>query len=428
MHEMKDSGVEWIGAVPSSWQTLTIGSLFKVRNEKVNDVDYPPLSVSKGGIVPQMENVAKSDASDNRKMVLANDFVINSRSDRKQSCGVSPLDGSVSLINIVLYPAKDAPIIPAYLNYLMKNHGFAEEYYRWGHGIVADLWTTRWQEMKSILLPIAPKVEQQRILDRISEKTEKVDVLISNVRTQIEKLKAYKQSLITEAVTKGLDPTVPMKDSGVDWIGSVPRAWRVAALKYFIDILPGYAFSSNDFDTEGGIPLLRGINVTPNGIRWDDTVYWNKDFPDYIKPYLLQDKDIVVGLDRPWISEGTRITRITERDLPALLLQRVCRIRVRHCIDSRWVYLWIASNAFKESLSTETTGISVPHISTKQIGDFIIALPSMEEQKEICDHIDAKCNQIDSLIAIKQSKIEKLEQYKKSLIFEYVTGKKEVRL
>ena len=151
---MKDSGVEWIGAVPSSWQTLTIGSLFKVRNEKVNDVDYPPLSVSKGGIVPQMENVAKSDASDNRKMVLANDFVINSRSDRKQSCGVSPLNGSVSLINIVLYPAKDAPIIPAYLNYLMKNHGFAEEYYRWGHGIVADLWTTRWQEMKSILLPI----------------------------------------------------------------------------------------------------------------------------------------------------------------------------------------------------------------------------------------------------------------------------------
>ena len=101
---------------------------------------------------------------------------------------------------------------------------------------------------------------------------------------------------------------------------------------------------------------------------------------------------------------------------------------MRHCIDSRWVYLWIASNAFKESLSTETTGISVPHISAKQIGDFIIALPSMEEQKEICDHIDAKCNQIDRLIAIKQSKIEKLEQYKKSLIYEYVTGKKEVRL
>ena len=97
MREMKDSGVAWIGSVPISWQLLTIGSLFKVRNEKVNDSDYPPLSVSKGGIVPQMENVAKSDANDNRKMVLTDDFVINSRSDRKQSCGVSPCDGSVSL-------------------------------------------------------------------------------------------------------------------------------------------------------------------------------------------------------------------------------------------------------------------------------------------------------------------------------------------
>ena len=154
MREMKDSGVEWIGEIPVSWQILTIGSVFKVRNEKVNDTDYPPLSVAKGGVVPQMENVAKSDANDNRKMVLSNDFVINSRSDRKQSCGVSPMDGSVSLINTVLYPANGAPVLPAYLNYLLKNYGFAEEFYRWGHGIVADLWTTRWQEMKSILLPI----------------------------------------------------------------------------------------------------------------------------------------------------------------------------------------------------------------------------------------------------------------------------------
>ena len=116
MREMKDSGVAWIGRIPVTWRTLTIGSLFKVRNEKVNDTDYLPLSVTKGGIVPQMENVAKSDTTDNRKKVLSGDFVINSRSDRKQSCGVSLIDGSVSLINTVLYPAKGAPIIQTYLN------------------------------------------------------------------------------------------------------------------------------------------------------------------------------------------------------------------------------------------------------------------------------------------------------------------------
>ena len=234
MREMKDSGVEWIGEIPVSWQILTIGSVFKVRNEKVNDTDYPPLSVAKGGVVPQMENVAKSDANDNRKMVLSNDFVINSRSDRKQSCGVSPMDGSVSLINTVLYPANGAPVIPAYLNYLLKNYGFAEEFYRWGHGIVADLWTTRWQEMKSILLPIPSMGEQQQILEAISEKTDKVDTLIANVKAQIEKLKAYRQSVITEVVIKGLDPTVPMKDSGVEWIGEIPAAWDTVRVKQLL--------------------------------------------------------------------------------------------------------------------------------------------------------------------------------------------------
>ena len=184
MREMKDSGVEWIGEIPASWQLLTVGSLFRVRNEKVNDTDYPPLSVTKGGIVPQMENVAKSDANDNRKMVLKHDFVINSRSDRKQSCGVSPMDGSVSLINIVLYPVKGAPVIPEYLNYLLKNYGFAEEFYRWGHGIVADLWTTRWQEMKNILLPVPMIEEQQWNLGAISAQTKNVDTLIANVQGQ----------------------------------------------------------------------------------------------------------------------------------------------------------------------------------------------------------------------------------------------------
>lgn len=119
MRDMKESGMEWIGAIPASWKIMTIGSLFNVRNEKVNDTDYPPLSVTKHGVVPQLETVAKSDANDNRKMVLANDFVINSRSDRKQSCGVATFDGSVSLINTVLYLKKDAPVIPEYLNYLL---------------------------------------------------------------------------------------------------------------------------------------------------------------------------------------------------------------------------------------------------------------------------------------------------------------------
>lgn len=198
---MKDSGIEWIGEIPADWELVKIGSIFKCRNEKVNDTDYPPLSVSKGGVVPQMENVAKSDANDNRKLVLQNDFVINSRSDRKQSCGVSPLEGSVSLINTVLYTDNQETILPFYANLVMKNYGFAEEFYRWGHGIVADLWTTRWQEMKSIVLPL-PSIEiQEEILCYVKSKMESVDRLIAIKQEKIEKLNEYKKSLIYEYVT-----------------------------------------------------------------------------------------------------------------------------------------------------------------------------------------------------------------------------------
>lgn len=198
---MKDSGVEWIGKIPEDWELIKIGSLFACRNEKVSDSEFSPLSVSRGGIVPQMENVAKSDAGDNRKLVLKNDFVINSRSDRKQSCGVSPLDGSVSLINTVLYPIAANVIIPEYVNIVMKNYGFAEEFYRWGHGIVADLWTTRWQEMKSIVLPI-PSIEiQKQIVKTLSKRIDTINTLIALKQSKIEKLQEYKKSLIYEYVT-----------------------------------------------------------------------------------------------------------------------------------------------------------------------------------------------------------------------------------
>lgn len=198
---MKDSGVEWIGNIASNFQVYKIGSLFACRNEKVSDTEYPPLSVSKGGIVPQIGTVAKSDAIDNRKKVLVSDFVINSRSDRKQSCGLSKLNGSVSLINIVLKILRWDILSSDYTHYLLKNYCFAEEFYRWGHGIVADLWTTSWEEMKNISIPVPSIFEQQQIADYLDKKCSEIDKLISIKQAKIEKLNEYKKSLIYEYVT-----------------------------------------------------------------------------------------------------------------------------------------------------------------------------------------------------------------------------------
>ena len=424
MRDMIDSRVEWIGSIPASWQTLTIGSLFKVRNEKVNDTDYPPLSVTKGGIVPQMENVAKSDANDNRKMVLTNDFVINSRSDRKQSCGVSSLDGSVSLINTVLYPAKDAPIVPAYLNYLLMNYGFAEEFYRWGHGIVADLWTTRWQEMKSILLPMPSMEEQQQILDTISDQTDKVDALIGNVQAQIEKLKAYKTSIITEAVTLGLNLSVSYKDSGLQWVPEIPDTWDNRKMITILSMRVVDGPHESPVLHNEGIPYISATAIENGKINFDlMRGYISEEYCNLCDiRYKPQLHDILVIK----LGASTGQVAIVETENRFNIWVPLAAVRCNDEADPYFVYYAFQSDYFKRQMELSWTYGTQQTLGVKTIERLRILLPPLEEQKEIVAYLNDKRDRIDRLIAIKQAKIEKLEQYKRSLIYEYVTGKKEV--
>ena len=197
--KMKDSGISWIGEIPEHWEVKKIGSLFVERREKVSDKDYPALSVSKQGITPQLDTAVKTDNGDNRKKVCKNDFVVNSRSDRKGSCGVSPYTGSVSLINIVLSPRVNIEV--QYFHHLFRSNNYIEEYYRIGRGIVADLWTTRYSEMRNIFVPLPPQDEQQAIVAHIEEKCEKIDKLASELQSEIDYLKEYKQRLIADCVT-----------------------------------------------------------------------------------------------------------------------------------------------------------------------------------------------------------------------------------
>ena len=195
---MKDSGVKWIGMIPEHWKVNKIRSHFKERRVKVSDKDFQALSVAKIGIVPQLEDACKTDNGDNRKQVLKGDFVVDSRSDRKGSCGISPLDGSVSLINIVLRPFN---ILQEYVHYLFRSHNYIEEFYRNGRGIVADLWTTRYSEMRNIQIPVPPLYEQQEIVTYLDSKVANINQLCQAERSQIEKLKEYKQRLISDVVT-----------------------------------------------------------------------------------------------------------------------------------------------------------------------------------------------------------------------------------
>ena len=197
--KMKTTNIPWLKEIPEHWDMSKISSHFRQRNEKVSDNDYPALSVSKQGVTPQLDNVALSNAEGtSRKLVKVGDYAVNSRSDRKGSCGVSKYEGSVSLITIVLEPFN---INGEYVHYLFRSNPWVEEFYRNGRGIVADLWTTNYQMMKSMYMPVPPIEEQKQIVSYLDAKCSKIDKLIANITKEIECIKEYKQRLISDVVT-----------------------------------------------------------------------------------------------------------------------------------------------------------------------------------------------------------------------------------
>ena len=417
MREMKNSGTEWLSDIPHNWTLSNIGSLYTVRNIKVSDRDYPPLSVTMKGVVPQLETAAKTDAHDDRKLVKKGDFAINSRSDRRGSCGIADRDGSVSLINTILAPRTE--MNPDYYNWLFHSTSFADEFYRWGHGIVDDLWTTRWQEMKKIDVPVPSYEEQEHIASTLETECSKVDGLIANQEAQIEKLKAYKQSLITEVVTKGLDPNVPMKDSGVEWIGLIPKHWNTIATKYLFRIESG---------------------ATPKS---ENPEYFDGDIP-WITPADYKTEEVFVFGGRRNISElglkSCSTTLIPKGSLifskrapigaVAINAEELCTNQgCLSCIpktEDIVKYYYYVMSVCTEQYNLLGSGTTFKEISATNFANFVLPNPSVSEQEEMVAYLDEKCSKVDRLIAIKNAKIEKLSQYKKSLIYEYVTGKKEV--
>ena len=197
--KMKDSGIPWVGKVPEGWKEQRISKLYLVRSEKVSDKEHQPLTVGKMGVVPQLEHVAKTNDGDNRKHVCPGDFVINSRSDRRGACGISSLDGSVSLINIVLRPREEMD--NSYFNWVFHTEEFADEFYKWGKGIDADVWTTRWMMMKKIIVPFPPLPEQREIAAHIDAMVGRVNAIVEKRKRQLDALDKLKRTVVYDYVT-----------------------------------------------------------------------------------------------------------------------------------------------------------------------------------------------------------------------------------
>lgn len=419
---MKSSNTEWPGDIPAEWDVAQIGNYYELRNEKVSDYDFEPLSVTMKGIVPQLATAAKSDDHSNRKLVKKGDFVINSRSDRRGSCGISPLDGSVSLINIVMEPR--GKMNPQYYNWLFHTEQFADEFYKWGHGIVDDLWTTRWQEMKKILIVAPLPDEQQAIADYLDETCSKIDEIIAEAKASIDEYKELKQSVIFEAVTKGLDKNVEMKDSGIEWIGKTPVDWNIAKINRVA------------WTTSGATPLRsKETEYYDNAvIRWVRTLDLNNghvtDSSEKITETALKNsscsimpvKTVCVAM---YGGAGT-IGKSGILEVECATNQAICSIvsdkKVLNPDYLHYVIMAVRKYWMKYAVGTRKD----PNINQQIIAQMRIPIPQLSKQDIIVNHLDKVTDKCDSLIAEKQSLIADLEAYKKSLIYEVVTGKRRV--
>lgn len=427
---MKSSGVEWIGEIPEDWEVSKIGQLYEERRTKVSDTVYPPLSVTMQGILPQLETSAKSDAHDDRKLVLKGDFAINSRSDRRGSCGISEHDGSVSLINTVIHPKTE--MNPIYYNWLFHSFRFSDEYYKNGHGIVDDLWTTSWSEMKRIFIPLPPKSIQQHIASYLDKKCSKIEETIQNQQQVIEKLKAYKQSLITEAVTgkikiqngKVCGKYESYKDSGVEWIGKIPNEWEVKKLKHIADSFSkGSGITKEEIVINGDIPCVRYGELYTKYDYHFTKCQTRTNLKKIETPKYFSHGDVLFTCTGELVEEiGKSIAYLgNEKCLAGGDI-----IVLKHSQDPMFMGFALDSKYVQGQKSFGKTKLKVVHISSGEIARLLIVLPPKEEQKEIADYLDKKCTAIDTAIEQKQNLIEKLTEYKKSLIYECVTGKKEI--
>lgn len=408
----KSSGTAWFTFVPESWNVLKINALFSQRKEKVSDKDYAPISVTKNGILPQLETAAKTDDGDNRKKVCAGDFVINSRSDRKSSCGISQLEGSVSLINIVLKPRKE--INGCYAHYLLRSQPFSEEFYRNGRGIVADLWTTRYSEMKNILLPVPPRDEQDQIVRYLDWQVSKINRLIAAKRKQIQLLKERQKTRIAHIVQCGLDDNAVTRDSGIEYIGIVPSHWLVLQNRRLFHSMNRIFL---------GTPTVLSLSQKDGLIPYSEMSERSLHTSSYENWQLVHENDLVLNRFKAHL--GVFFASKYE----GIVTFHYGVYEPRRPLVAKYYEALYHTPAYCRVYAGQSRGMTVglQNLSDTNFYSTYTVYPPYEEQVEIVSEISQIEKQHSQIIASIVSQIEMLQDLRTRLISDVVTGQIDVR-
>lgn len=440
MRVMKDSGIDWINIVPNGWHTTRLKSVLVERNEKNNPIkttDLLSLSIERG-VFPYSEktgggNKAKENFED-YKLAYVNDIVLNSMNVVVGAVGISKYYGCVSPVYYTLYSRNNELYNINYYNYIFQSEVFQKNLWGLGNGIVVKesdngkLNTIRMripmEKLNGVILPVPSIEEQEKIASFLDEKVQDIDIAIEKTKETIEDYKKLKQNIITKTIRIGLDETVNTKDSGIEWVGEINENYIVCDFKYILKENMQYGANESGISYDESLPrYVRITDIDENGNLKDNGKLSLSESSS--KGYILDDGDILFARSGGTVGKSF----IYKKELgKCAFAGYLIRAKVNGNISPDYVYFYTLSSLYEIWKNGIFIQATIQNIGAEKYMNMPIILPkTLSEQKKIVDYLREKCNEIDKLIESKEKIIVDLENYKKSVIYEYVTGKKEVK-
>lgn len=412
----KDSGIEWIGEIPSHWEVKRFKYLFSFVNDKC-EMDLPKVGLEhiESWTGRKIENDTEFEGEGT--YFQKGDILFGKLRPYLAKVYLADFEGKAVGDFFVFRPQSNVDIAFGHKFILSRNFiditnssTFGSKMPRVSPDFI--------NELKSILPPLA---EQTAIAYYLDRKTVEIDALIADKKRLLEFYEEEKTTLINQAVTKGIDPKVKMKDSGVEWLGEIPEHWETSRLKYLGKFINGYSFKSTDFSSSG-VRVLKISNIQHMRIDWSDASFIDDSFYESFKNFRVLKNDLVFALTRPIISSGIKVALVDISE-PILLNQRNSIYRPTN-INVKWIYYILLSTAFIEEFDSkiDKTG-QQPNISSNDIGEIVIPVLEEKEQNAIIEFIDKQYSIIQNKVVNTQKLIELLTEYRTALISEVVTGK-----